>query len=496
MGHSGERVNHGIQHSQARKTLMGVILTAGKGVRAYPSTKYLPKALLEIAGETLLERNIKLMRDQLDIQEIIIVIGHLGHKIKKYLRDKDFGVHLTFVEQAEQNGIGHALLMVEEHVRNRRFLVILGDELYIDSNHAKLLDLLDQDFDAILTFKPEKNKTKISRNFIGHIENGRVFSLMEKPESPKAELMGVGTYLLNDKVFHYIRNTPTSELRGELEITDALSNMARHETVLACLIEGEYINITSSDDINLANYVWRDKHFDRYKVSVIIPAYNEEETIASVINDLRYHEGVDEVVVVDNNSQDKTSEVALKAGARVVVEPKQGYGSALRRGLDEAKGDIMILTEADGSFRAKDIPKFLEYLKDCDLAIGTRTTRQMIEQGANMLPLIRWGNVLFGKLVQILWSRHECRFTDVGCTYRAIWKTSYQQIKPLLRASGPEFSVEMMLAVLLCRQRVIEIPVSYYKRVGGESKHSKNLGGAARTALKMLRTTLKFWFRP
>ena len=178
-----------------------------------------------------------------------------------------------------------------------------------------------------------------------------------------------------------------------------------------------------------------------------------------------------------------------------MTESRQGYGCALRRGLDEAAGDILILTEADGSFRSKDIPKFLEYLKDCDMVIGTRTTRQMIEQGANMYPLLRWGNVLFGKLVQILWWNQESRFTDVGCTYRAIWKTSYQRIRPILNGRGPEFSPEMMIALLLVKQRVIEIPVSYYRRIAGESKHSKDLKGASKTALKMLRLILKYWLK-
>lgn len=484
-----------MQKSLRNNTLVGVILTAGKGVRAYPSTKYLPKVLLEVAGETLLERNIKLMRDQLGLQEIIIVIGYLGHKVTEFLLKNDFGVQLTFVVQPKQKGIGHALLMVEKHVRNRRFVVILGDELYVDSDHTRLLDLLDQDFDALLAFRQEKNKTKISRNFTGHIENGRVFSLKEKPEWPDNNLMGVGTYILNDKVFGYIRSTSPSQLRREIEITDVLSNMAKHETVLGCILGGEYINVTSTEDINLANYTWRDKQFDRYKVSVIVPAYNEEQTIAHVVNDFKCHEAVDEILVVDNNSKDKTSELARKAGARVVLETQQGYGCALRRGMDEAKGDILILTEADGSFRSKDIPKFLEYLKDCDMVIGTRTTRQMIEQGANMYPLLRWGNVIVGKLVQVLWWNQESRYTDVGCTYRAIWKTSYKQIRPILKGRGPEFSPEMMIAVLLCKQRVVEIPVSYYRRIGGESKHSKNLRGASKTALKMLRVILKCWFR-
>jgi NDP-sugar pyrophosphorylase family protein len=461
-------------------------------VRAYPTTKYIPKVLIEVDGKTLLERNIELMRDQVGINEIIIVIGYLGNKVEDYLRDKDLGVRVTFVEQKKQNGIGNALLAVENMLDGKPFLVILGDELYVGSNHAQLVSFLDKEFDAVLTFRNEKNKSKISRNFTGDLFEGRVLSLIEKPKSPQTSLMGLGTYLLTPKVFDFVRKTPPSDLRGEVEITDVLSNMSREGNVLACILDGEYVNVTSTDDINNANYLWRQRHFRGYRVSVIIPAYNEEKTIGEVVHEYQSHDAVHEVLVVDNNSKDKTGEEAERAGAKVVVEKEQGYGCALRRGMDEASGDVMVLTEADGSFRAKDIPRFLEYSKECDMVIGTRTTREMIEQGANMYPLLRWGNVFFGKLIEFLWWSQQPRFTDVGCTYRAIWKTSYQKIRPLLQGRGPEFSPEMMIAILISRRRVIEIPVTYCRRLGGESKHSKTVLGAAKTALKMLRLTLKY----
>src|SRR6185503_7444746 len=156
------------------------------------------------------------------------------------------------------------------------------------------------------------------------------------------------------------------------------------------------------------------------KVSVIVPAYNEEGTIAAVVADFRGHSAVDEVLVVDNNCRDRTAAVAAEAGARVVAEKGRGYGCALRRGLDEATGDYLVLVEADGSFRAHDLSKFLCYLPDCSLVLGTRTTRQLVQQGANMDFLLRWGNVTAAKILELLWYvPNEPRITDVGCTYRA-----------------------------------------------------------------------------
>lgn len=123
------------------------------------------------------------------------------------------------------------------------------------------------------------------------------------------------------------------------------------------------------------------------------------------------------------------------------------------------------------------------------MVMGTRTTRQMVQQGANMRFLLRWGNVAMAKILQLLWLRpSEPRFTDVGCTYRALTRETWHAIRDHLRETGPAFSPEMMCAALNARCRVIEIPVSYSSRMGGESKHSDTFSRQARTALKMFRT--------
>lgn len=221
-------------------------------------------------------------------------------------------------------------------------------------------------------------------------------------------------------------------------------------------------------------------------VSVIIPAYNEEATIAGVVRDFMQHPSVDEVLVVDNNCKDRTAELARGAGARVVSESEPGYGCALRRGLSDAAGDFLILVEADGSFVARDLSKMLCYLPDCDMVLGTRTTRQLVQQGANMDFTLRWGNVVAAKILQLLWYvPMEPRLTDVGCTYRALHKHTYEVIRDGLSETGPGFSPEMMCEALRHRLRMIEIPVHYGARGGGESKHSRGWLAIFRTANKM-----------
>lgn len=232
--------------------------------------------------------------------------------------------------------------------------------------------------------------------------------------------------------------------------------------------------------------------FRNRTVSLVIPAYNEEETIRAVVEEFRQEPHLDEIVVVDNNCKDRTAELAAAAGARVVKESKPGYGAALMGGMNAATGDILVLVEADGSFRARDVIKMLVYLEDADMVMGTRTTRQMLEQGANMRSILRWGNVAMAKLLQLLWLRpHEPRFTDVGCTYRALHRATFQKIAPRLSQTGPAFSPEMMCAALQERCRVIEIPVTYAARIGGESKHSDTFGRQAKTAWKMFKTIFR-----
>jgi glycosyltransferase involved in cell wall biosynthesis len=231
---------------------------------------------------------------------------------------------------------------------------------------------------------------------------------------------------------------------------------------------------------------------DGKTLSVIIPAYNEEATIAEVVRDFRAESAVDEVLVVDNNCRDRTAELARAAGARVVAESKAGYGHALRAGMEAASGELFVLVEADGSFKARDLHKFLAYLEPDTMVLGTRTTRQMVQQGANMRSILRWGNVIVAKMVEAMWYvSSEPRLTDVGCTYRALSRATYSKLKAGLSEPGPAFSPEMMVEVLRQRLRLIEIPVNYYARAGGESKHSASYLKVAKTALKMLRAIFR-----
>ena len=229
-----------------------------------------------------------------------------------------------------------------------------------------------------------------------------------------------------------------------------------------------------------------------HRISIIVPAYNEEATIAAVVEDFVGHEAVDEVLVVDNNCRDRTAELASQAGARVFAESEAGYGRALMRGMREASGDWLVLVEADGSFVADDLDKLLCYLPDCAMVLGTRTTKQMLQQGANMNFTLRWGNVVAAKILELMWYlRLEPRLTDVGCTYRALTRRTYDIISPGLSEAGPAFSPEMICEAMRHGLRVIEIPVHYGARAGGASNHSGSFFQVARTATMMFRAIFR-----
>ncbi|HWV22940.1 MAG TPA: glycosyltransferase family 2 protein, partial [Thermomicrobiales bacterium] len=202
-------------------------------------------------------------------------------------------------------------------------------------------------------------------------------------------------------------------------------------------------------------------------VSVVLGTYAEKDSIREVIDGFFATGVVDEVVVVNNNAEPGTREEVEKTNARQVFEPKQGYGHSYRRGLDEATGDLLVLAEPDGTFLPRDISKLLTYSDDCDAVFGTRTTREMIWQGANMGWFLKWGNWAVAKLVEALFNTSH--LSDVGCTYRLLTRETLERIRPKFTVGGSYFGPELMLLVITSGARFVEVPVNYLPRVGESS---------------------------
>lgn len=474
--------------------MRGLIPAAGRGVRAYPKLARVPKVLLEVGGKPLIQRNVELLRDALGITDITVIVGFRGDQVRAALGDgQRLGVALDYVECRDVDaGLARGILLARDRFPEP-FVTVLGDEVYLNTNHAGLAAAASGDLAALCCVMECEDETKIRGNYSVALAGDRIVELVEKPDGKVGTLIGCGTYLFTPRLFAAITETPASPRSGRVELTDAIDLLAREGHVGAYHLTGTYLNVNTADDHNYAQYLVRSARFPAARVSVVIPAYNEEASIASVVKE--FAPRVDEVLVVDNGSLDATAEVARQAGARVETVALTGYGDTIRHGLDAAQGDVLVVTEADHSFRAKDLGKLLEYLKDADMVVGSRTTRELNEHGTNMRGVVRWANVAVAKLTELLWWSREPRFTDVGCTYRALWRETWNEIAPHLKGTGPELSPEMMVAVLLAGRRVIEIPVSYHRRVGGESKHSASFPRLARTALRMLGTIARLRWR-
>jgi glycosyltransferase involved in cell wall biosynthesis len=203
-------------------------------------------------------------------------------------------------------------------------------------------------------------------------------------------------------------------------------------------------------------------------VSVVIPCLNEEAGVADVVKDawagIANSGRHGEVIVIDNCSTDRSVEMAEEAGARVVQEPRRGYGSAYLRGLAEARGEYVVMADADGTYPVHDLPAFVDLLEaGNDLVLGSRF-KGRIHQGA-MPWTHRWiGNPVLTFILNVFFG---VRVSDAHCGMRAIRRSALPRLE--LQATGMEFASEMILKASKRKLRVGEIPIEYQPRIG-ESK--------------------------
>ncbi len=234
--------------------------------------------------------------------------------------------------------------------------------------------------------------------------------------------------------------------------------------------------------------------YKQKKVSVVIPTYNEAQTIRKVIESFFATGFVDEVVVIDNNAKGNTKEEVAKTPARLIVETKQGYGHAIMRGLREAVGDLVVVVEADGTFEPLDLHKFLLYSDDFPVVFGTRTSRAAIWSGAFMPFPVRFANWLWAKVIEILYNGPV--LTDVGCTFKLLDRKTLEKIKKYFNHSKGDgtFSPELMIWLVRLEKKIIEIPVIYKERVG-ESGYTGSVWRAGKLGFKMLPLIFRYKFK-
>jgi len=239
-----------------------------------------------------------------------------------------------------------------------------------------------------------------------------------------------------------------------------------------------------------------DENSDFMKISIVIPALNEEgivgKTVKSVPQEKLNEKGLEtEIVVVDNASTDNTAQEATEAGARVVREEKRGYGNAYLRGFKEAKGDIIVMGDADGTYPLDTTYEFIQPLLkgEADMVMGSRLKGE-IQKGA-MPPLHRYiGNPFLTWMLNALFG---AGVSDAHCGMRAIKKDAMNKLN--LHSGGMEFASEMIIEAARENLKIAETPITYYPR-GGESKLSSFVDGWRHLRFMMLYRPTPFLLAP
>ncbi|MCB0383342.1 MAG: glycosyltransferase family 2 protein [Psychroserpens sp.] len=223
-------------------------------------------------------------------------------------------------------------------------------------------------------------------------------------------------------------------------------------------------------------------------IKVIIPAYNEADSIAHVVNDIP--DIVNEIIVVSNNSNDDTEINAKNAGATVLTERNKGYGYACLKGINyisnqPQKADIIVFLDGDYSDYPEELTKIIEpIIKDnIDFVVGARV-KSLREKGSMTIPQI-FGNWLATTLMALFF---RAKFTDLG-PFRAIKYNKLLQLKMEDKTYG--WTVEMQLKVLKQKMSYAEVPVNYRNRIG-ISKVSGTIKGAIFAGVKILGWIFKY----
>jgi glycosyltransferase involved in cell wall biosynthesis len=225
---------------------------------------------------------------------------------------------------------------------------------------------------------------------------------------------------------------------------------------------------------------------DRSAVSVVIPCLNEEAAIGPCVAAVRGH-GVGEVIVVDGGSCDHTVARAAAAGARIVVEPRRGYGRAMLAGfaVSSPRAAIVLFIDGDGSDRPEMVPAVLAPIErgEADFVLGSRLHGP--REPGSLAPAQILAGHLAGVLIRL---RYGVRFTDMS-PFRAIRRDALERLG--MREETFGWNLEMQMRVAAAGLRIVEVPVGQRRRAGGISKVSGDLATAARASCVLATTFVR-----
>ena len=234
-------------------------------------------------------------------------------------------------------------------------------------------------------------------------------------------------------------------------------------------------------------------------VTVALTAYNDEASIGRAVMDFSQHPDVRRVIVVSNNSTDKTLEHAKNAGAITINEGMPGYGRCVYRCLLEASQyddtDLIVLSEGDCTFRALDIDKLLAYAPHADIVNGTRTNEPLREHSTQLSTFMFYGNVFVAKLLE---AKHfgRCTMSDVGTTYKLCHRSALKRLLPLVNPDiNLEFNAHLLDVALDNGIVLVECPITFHPRVGKSKGGNMNNWRSIQVGSAMIRGITFGWKR-
>jgi glycosyltransferase involved in cell wall biosynthesis len=241
--------------------------------------------------------------------------------------------------------------------------------------------------------------------------------------------------------------------------------------------------------------------YNGYSVEIILPAFNEENSIKKFLNDLNNLNVFDKITVINNNSTDSTKLEIEKTSAIYLEENEQGFGAALKKGLKNISCDVIVISEPDGSFSAQCIMDLLMYIDHYDVIFTSRT-------GNDMRLYLKFGNILYGMFISILfgnWKKtfkkkrsgveDSCILTDVGSSLRVMKKDAITDIIQNLNFKGPEMQVDLTISILKKKLKFTEKRIKYYKRTGRASYYTGNFYNSFKVFLSFTKVVLLKIFR-
>ena len=235
-------------------SLLGIIPASGSGVRARPYSYEMHKGMFSIDGESNISRLISLMRDQFDIEEIVITLGYMGDTIRDTFGDgKEFGVKIDYVEnQHLDKGWAWSVLLAKPYLAGRHACVMLSDEFYLGTNHKELAKFPYKDYSAVVAVQRVDDPELIKKNFSVECDGNRVIRLVENPVNITNDILGMANFILAPEVFDLLEAAYDSG-RPSIEFVNFIDELIRDGHNVALFeLTGHYVNLNDVASLEAA----------------------------------------------------------------------------------------------------------------------------------------------------------------------------------------------------------------------------------------------------